>query len=285
MKKIVGIGCSVVLVALVVVLALVLPKEQIVYATNIVCNSAGITIEVGKTYRLSDADFSVAPANYSERLVFTSDDQSVATVDIFAGEITGVSVGTCNIVVTVKTSGSQTKSCKILLNVVEQKEYPLNVEISTTNVTIVKDHYLVLNTVITGLTNTTPKIYIQNNKIEYDFATDKIFGREVGEDNLTLVYTLKDGTTKQFDILVEVTQKGYSEQTLTYSKTEQYVSLSYETTSPHQNCTLTIESGGEVVAILIHDYKNFVVELLSTGTAKIVMNSPTNTCVYFVVVV
>lgn len=75
-------------------------------ATSVSLNSASISLEKGNTYTLSAK---VNPSDASQKVTWSSSDESVATV--LNGAISGVSAGTATI--TVKTSNGKTASCVV----------------------------------------------------------------------------------------------------------------------------------------------------------------------------
>lgn len=286
MKKILYAIIAVALAGVLSVVGYVIFKDKNVYATNLQATTQNLQLQVGDTYQIEQKDFCIEPLNYTGRIVYSSDNQQVATVDIFDGTITAVSAGVCNIVVTAKTSKTDTIFCKIAVQVFAEPMYPTDVQISSTNIQVVVNTYTALNTIITGYCTIRPQASTQNNLIDYDFATDKIYARQVGNDVLTLVYQLADGTTKKFEIAVEVILVPTEQKYLEFSISQQtFANLEYTTNSAKEDCILTIEYGADVVFVAVHDYKHIVVAFSKTGTAKIVMQSPTKTCIFLVTIV
>ena len=284
MKKTIFITLSIIFVFGVAIAMIFLVKPKTVYATDIATNTNKIVLEVDEEIYLTDS-YVITPYDYTERPVFSSSNENVATVGIFDGKLTAKSEGSCLVVITVKISATETKTAKLNVEVIAKKVYPNNVDISVTELNLIVGESKVLQTHITGNTNILPTINTNSGCVTYDTVTDTITAVKTGADVLLISYVLADGTTKTFSIDIVVTDKlSYSTNITINMTTQSYVNLEYFTNSLKDECIITITEGDDVVSVPEFEYKHFVVVPLKVGSAKIVVDSPTYTNTFYITV-
>lgn len=285
MKKIILIVTIVATVAVAAVL-LVLNLPKTIYATDIVIYKNKIVLQVGEQYTLSNNDFKVEPNGFTERSVFSSTNESIASVDIYTGIITANTTGECEIVITAKSAQSQTISKKLQLEVIDKKFYPSQVQIDVDSVQIYINQSFKLNTIITGTTNVLPSVVSQNGCVVYNFNTDSITGIKPGTDKLTITYLLLNGTSKVFEIDVVVSPKHICSQNVTIDMQQDvYMHLSYHTQSLRADCVATIVTGADCAQIAEHEFKYICIVAQKRGSCTLVVDSPTSTCTFYITIV
>ena len=120
MKKIIFICLSIVLVVGSVIALLVFANPKPVYATDIVINCNKIVLQVDEQINLSNS-YVITPGNYTNRPVFSSSNENVATVGLFDGKLTAKNEGVSTIVITIKTSATKTKTARLDVEVIAKK--------------------------------------------------------------------------------------------------------------------------------------------------------------------
>ena len=267
------------------IFVLTLIKNRTVYATDINLLVNQITLPINDEFCLSNDIFEIEPSNYTERPVFSCDDENLANIDIFSGKITPIKIGECNVIITVKTEDGETLSKKLKLIICEALLYYDNVTISTTKMELTQNQLVCLNTSKIGTSNVQPVVKIANNNVEYDFITDTIWAKNVGSDVLTITYKLSNGTLKTFKIEITIAKKKYYEEDVKINiDTQNYVCVEYFTASDKDECNIYIEFGDEVISISEYEYKHIIIVPICCGEAKVVVDSPTQKCVYYVTV-
>ena len=285
MKKILLTVLLLVIIGAIAIFIAFLPPN-IVYATDIMVFTNKLVLEVGDNYYLTNNNYVIFPSSYTERPVFSCTDETVVTVGIFDGKITANQIGKCKIIITVKTSETETKIAKIEVEVIEKRFYPTEVFIDKTNLNMFINQSVVLNTNIIGTTNILPVVETVDNCVVYDFINDTITGVKVGSDILTITYTLADQSTKTFEISVIVNEKSNYIKSITINKeTQSYVYLEYLTNSSKDECSISVTSGYNIVEIVEHEYKHFAVKPLKSGKAVIVVDSPTATNTFYLTII
>ena len=283
MKKVLIVVLSVVVTLIAVVLLLFVFKTKTIYANDITILTDKISLQVNEKVELSNQNYLVAPNNYTEKTVFSSDDETVASVGVFDGVVTANSVGSCSIIIFLKTNENDVINKKIQVEVVKEKIYPTQVSLNNEDIEIYNGESAKLFTSIVGVTNVLPTVFTQNNCVKYNFDTDTITAIKSGKDKLTIIYTLSNLDTKTFEILITVKDKEIYSQNITIDLSKQnYFYAEYFTNSNTSECIISIVEGIDVEEVTVHEYKHFAIVALKKGKSKIVVDSPTSTN-YFII--
>lgn len=283
MKKVLIIVLSVIVASGTIVSLLYVLKTKTVYANDITILTDKISLQVNEKFELSNQNYLVLPNNYTEKTVFSSDDETVASVGVFDGVVTANKVGSCNILIILKINENDVINKKIQVEVVKEKIYPTQVCLNTKDIEMYFGESVNLSTTITGETNVLPIVYSQNNCVKYDFDADTVTAINVGSDKLTIKYRLSSLQCKTFEIDVTVKQKDVHFQNITIDLAVQnYYYAEYFTNSSKALCDIAIVEGEDVVKVTEHEYKHFAIVALKKGKAKIVVDSPSSTN-YFVI--
>lgn len=285
MKKTIFITLSIIFVLGVAIAMIFLVKPKTVYATDIVLNSNKIVMQVDEEIYLPNS-YNITPSNYTDRPVFSSSNENVATVGIFDGKLIAKSVGITTIIITIKTSATKTKTARLDVEVIAKKIYPTNVDISVTELNFIVGESRALQIHITGTTNILPTITTINGCVTYDAITDTITAVKTGEDVLTICYVLANGTTKTFDINIFVADKTTYTKSVTISLSgDNYTYLEYFTDSLKSECEISVIEGSDVVSVVEFEYKHFAIVALKAGSAKIVVDSPTSINTFYITII
>lgn len=274
MKKILLIilSCSLAIGLVIGICFIFTPKP--IYATNINILTNSIEMQVDDELYIDNNYFTVEPANYNQRPVFSCTNENIATIDVFTGKVVAKQVGNCNIVITVKVSETQTINKRIYLSVVERKVYPNSVVLNVDNLEMYINQSLKLNTYILGNTNVLPQVSTVNGCVEYSFATDTVLATKVGSDILTITYTLSNGQVESFSITILVKEKLIVNQNKTISfLNDKLVPLYYDTQSSKEDCLIDI-SVNDVVEVVEHEYKQIIIKPLKIGFCVIIITTP-----------
>ncbi|MGN1222154.1 MAG: Ig-like domain-containing protein [Christensenellales bacterium] len=286
MKRVFIIVLSVVVVFVALVSLFCVFKTKTIYASDITILTNKISLQVNEKIKLSNQNYLVLPNNYTEKTVFSSDNESVASVGVFDGVVTANKVGCCNIIIFLKTNENDVINKKIQVEVVKEKIYPTEVSLNDEDIEIYIGESVKLFTSITGETNVLPTVYSQNNCVKYDFETDTITAIKVGSDKLTIKYVLSSLECKTFEIDIVVKQKDVFTQNITIDMSvKNYYYAEYFTSSSKALSDIAIVEGEDVVEVAEHEYKHFVIVALKKGKAKIVVDSPSATNYFIIEVV
>ncbi len=93
-----------------------------IYATNLICMHEKLTLFEGSSYALNSTEFSVEPANCTEKIIFTTTNSNILEVNNSKGEILAKEVGTCSLIAYVKSSATENISKEIEIVVDKRNE-------------------------------------------------------------------------------------------------------------------------------------------------------------------
>jgi hypothetical protein len=261
-------------------------NQSIVYATDIVSNVSTIELEVGDTLKIDNDSISVSPLNCTEKLVFTTNDSSVATCGTLSGIVSAQGVGSCNLIVSV--SKSQTENIKTIISIVvtEKVLYAEDVEIDDTNLVLAVGESKKLNIKITGSYNALPSIESENGLLTCNPETFVVSALKTGSDVLNISFPISKTQTKEFKIAVMINPKNeYSQNIEIKLDSENYAMVEYSALSDEDDCQIAFEYGEDVVEIAEQEYKHLILVAKKLGTAKIVIQTPAAISVIYVTVV
>lgn len=280
MKKILCIVLPVVILIGATALLIFSTKPKIVYAKTITANTQEIKMEVGEIFELSSKIVTIEPANYTERIYFSTD-SSFAEVDLFSGQLEAKQVGSCNLIVSASCDNENLIFTKIVLTITEQLVYPTSVTLTTNNLQLYVGQAESLPISVVGTHNVLPIIELENGCVSYNSKTQMLTAIKSGADKLTIKFPMSKTEYQVLQIDINVLSKSISEQDVTIDmSTQEYIILEYSTLNNKQDTTITVEVGADVVQVIEQEYKHLLVIPLKTGVAKIVIDSPSQKIVY-----
>lgn len=285
MKKIIWILLPFALTLAIVIPILIGNNVETVYAKSLVAETNVIRLKVGDEIKFPNSFITVNPENYTERLLFSVDDTTIADVNALTGDFYAKSVGACNLIVTAKKSKTETTSIKIKIEISDKILYPTAVNLNIAELEMVVNEIYQLPLEIVGEYNIKPTIETKNGCVEYDFVKNKLIANKVGTDLLTLRFPISETEFQVFEIEITVEEKlYYTEEIVIDINNNTYVVIQYFTDSSKDDCTVSITTGKDVITIGEHEYKHIIVVPLKIGSATIVVESPTSTCTFYVLV-
>lgn len=248
-------------------------KHKPVYAESVIVNKSKIILELGDSYTVEN-DIDVLPKNCTEKLMYSTNDSRVASVDIFTGTITANIIGTCKIIISIKTDAVNKITKTIDVQVIDRIIYPSSVSFDTGNKVLVKNESISLNFSAVGEFNVVPTIKTKNNLVSYNFETDTLTALGVGTEQLEITFPISKDDNLTFTLNIEILEKNIVEDTIYINKNSFYM-YNYNSQSESNEITVEIIEGNDLIELTNIFYKSFTIITKNVGYAKIEINSPT----------